>query len=627
MKTIYSTLLLLCSIVTTQITFAQLPNYVPTSGLIAWYPFNGTAIDLSSNSRNGSITGATPANDRFGSSNQSFYFDGFGDSMVVTLPSLPSFSFNYWIKCGPTLPSDYPGVYNFKTTLQNNRMNIISDGYPLAQRGQIFVGDDVSSTQYQSTAKVNDNQWHMITVIYDYSGPTFKMYLDSTLLTSKSISATSANFGGILKIGNGFSQFTSNNPSYDSKGFVGFLDDIGVWNRALNQSEIGALYNSCVAGNVITVNPTNKNQSVSSSAVFSVTTCDTSAKNQWQTNPVNIGWINLVNGSQYTGVSTSSLNVNNISVSNHNQKFRVVSTLKGCTDTSTSATLNVTNMAADSMTITRLKSDSARLTNDSILSLSRINALRSDTTTKSLTISKLKSDTANYLNQITNLRSDSVSKNITINKLKSDTSLYLSQITILRSDSINKGLTITKLRSDSIQYIGQINSLRLDSALSISKITYLKSDTTNKGLTIHGLKNDTTIKGNQISSLKLDTTNMGMTIRQLQFDLANKHDTVFVSSIITSDTLVISITTGISPTSGIINALVIYPNPASNLLHIDLKNQGYFLAKITGITGQTIITPTSGTIDISSLASGTYSLSIFDVNNKLISVNKITIIR
>jgi hypothetical protein len=40
------------------IDFAHVPNYVPTTGLVGWWPFNGNANDVSENSNNGIVTGA-----------------------------------------------------------------------------------------------------------------------------------------------------------------------------------------------------------------------------------------------------------------------------------------------------------------------------------------------------------------------------------------------------------------------------------------------------------------------------------------------------------------------------------------------------------------------------------------
>lgn len=40
--------------------FAQVPSYVPTNGLVGWWPFNGNINDLSGNGNNGTVFGATP---------------------------------------------------------------------------------------------------------------------------------------------------------------------------------------------------------------------------------------------------------------------------------------------------------------------------------------------------------------------------------------------------------------------------------------------------------------------------------------------------------------------------------------------------------------------------------------
>jgi hypothetical protein len=56
--------------------FAQVPSYVPSNGLMGWWPFSGNANDESGNGNNGNINGATLAVDRFGAMNRSYEFDG-----------------------------------------------------------------------------------------------------------------------------------------------------------------------------------------------------------------------------------------------------------------------------------------------------------------------------------------------------------------------------------------------------------------------------------------------------------------------------------------------------------------------------------------------------------------------
>ena len=62
---------------------AQVPSYVPTNGLVGWWPFNGNANDGSGNGNNGTVNGATLTADRFGNSSEAFSFDGVDDRVEV----------------------------------------------------------------------------------------------------------------------------------------------------------------------------------------------------------------------------------------------------------------------------------------------------------------------------------------------------------------------------------------------------------------------------------------------------------------------------------------------------------------------------------------------------------------
>ena len=53
---------------------AQVPSYVPTDGLVGYWPFNGNANDESGNGNDGTVNGATLTADRFGMDNKSFNF-------------------------------------------------------------------------------------------------------------------------------------------------------------------------------------------------------------------------------------------------------------------------------------------------------------------------------------------------------------------------------------------------------------------------------------------------------------------------------------------------------------------------------------------------------------------------
>ena len=84
---------------------AQLPEHVPTNGLVAWYDFAGSLNDISGNENHG--VSSTPPSLLFDLElNQSVAsFDGIDDVFTIASPaqlgSTPQISFAAWLKPSP----------------------------------------------------------------------------------------------------------------------------------------------------------------------------------------------------------------------------------------------------------------------------------------------------------------------------------------------------------------------------------------------------------------------------------------------------------------------------------------------------------------------------------------------
>ena len=91
-------ILSIACVLVSAIAFAQ----VPTSGLVAHYPFNGNANDESTNSNDGTVNGATLTTDRFGNANSAYSFDGVDDFIDCgnggSLQFDSYITFSAWIK-------------------------------------------------------------------------------------------------------------------------------------------------------------------------------------------------------------------------------------------------------------------------------------------------------------------------------------------------------------------------------------------------------------------------------------------------------------------------------------------------------------------------------------------------
>ena len=326
------------------ITMAQVPPYVPTNGLVGWWPFNGNANDESGNGNNGTVNGATLSADRFGNVAQAYSFDGYNDEVRVpnqsVLNLIGDFSISGWYKT-----SVFPS-YNTSHTIIGKRddgLSCCSPNVPYhlsvnyAQNGVDFRKPclAVANGSYnfcQSDSTVSLYQW--INIALTYSFDTCRIYMNGILSHAAffSNSYRSPNSSDLL-IG-------SINRAYGDEYMNGQLDDIGIWNRALTQQEITDLYNGCQLS--VNTQPTNQTININNNAQFVVGSSDPGVTYQWQTD-LGVGFQNLSNAGQYSGVTTGTLTVSNVTMSNNNQNFRCIVSSGSCSDTSNVAVLTVNN--------------------------------------------------------------------------------------------------------------------------------------------------------------------------------------------------------------------------------------------------------------------------------------------
>ena len=77
---------------------AQVPSYVPTNGLVGYWPFNGNANDESGNGNNGTVNGAVLTSDRFENANNAYFFDGQDDYISCNpLLGLQEVTISVWL--------------------------------------------------------------------------------------------------------------------------------------------------------------------------------------------------------------------------------------------------------------------------------------------------------------------------------------------------------------------------------------------------------------------------------------------------------------------------------------------------------------------------------------------------
>ena len=231
--------------------FSQVPVYVPSTGLVGWWPFNGNANDNSGNGNNGVVHGATLTTDRFGINNNAYNFvvnatAGWGNAqnrIVVSSPSIPntnSFTMSSWVMVD-SKPSPY-----------SNRASSIMGRWGGAGQ-EIFRNQISNNTTYltinnptlnftSGTTTLNP-QWNHVCLTYD--GSKITHYLNGNVIYSNIINITLPTSSVNLTFGE---IHMSNGHWYLLDGK---LDDLGYWSVALDSCQVQNLYtggsgNCCV---------------------------------------------------------------------------------------------------------------------------------------------------------------------------------------------------------------------------------------------------------------------------------------------------------------------------------------------------------------------------------------------
>ena len=266
MKKIFLTLILVLFVIPFGIS-QDLPSYVPTNGLVAYYPFNGNANDASGNGNHGTVNGAILANDQNGNENKAYEFivnenGGWGSPQnEINIAYNPLMNSNEITLSGWVYPRSKPGSFsNRPLTIfgrwadgisnESFRFQITYDQNTNESAGatsnQIFlqihdvdvVGNTINNSEFFSGGNVEFDKWTHVAVTYD--GLNGRVYQNGVLVAEKQLSSIINQGQSSLNIG---SLKASNGTWYL---FDGFLDELGYWSRALTENEVQNLYSSTI---------------------------------------------------------------------------------------------------------------------------------------------------------------------------------------------------------------------------------------------------------------------------------------------------------------------------------------------------------------------------------------------
>ena len=326
--------------VMTAITMAQnVPYYVPTNGLVGWWPFNGNADDESGNGNNGVVNGPVLTTDRFGINNSAYEFN----SNIIDVGNNNSLNINI---SGITISAwiiDNSGgnewhVLGIRNQCGDFQYQLSSNNLPFGLAwGGITPGEN---SFINSGLLATPSQWNNLIGTFD--GGKWRLYLNAVNIDSLVAPITDIVNTNLIFGNAGNCQF-----------FQGKIDDMGIWNRALTQQEITALYNATNCANNTAITPQINSLITGSTALFNATTSDPNPNYVWQSN-FGQGFQTLNDFGNYSGTNSGTLSIANVQLPNHTQPIRVITTSANCIDTSNVAIISITDTCINTITDTTL---------------------------------------------------------------------------------------------------------------------------------------------------------------------------------------------------------------------------------------------------------------------------------
>lgn len=253
-------------------------SYIPVQGLLAYYPFDGNTRDASGYARDMVNNGATFTTGFDGKANSAVYFSNRATLRYENAADIQANLYNP--KASVSLWVNVPNNWDvFGTQGGSSIFNVSGDwgdnegigiSIPTAD-SSIYVEINVNNTKKLPTAyRVRFGKYTHIVMTYD--GTTYKYYVNDTLWSSVAASGVMTYSKTYHKMGIGWWDAV---PTYEHY-FTGTVDNVRLYNRALTESEIDALYHETTTDNFPPnmpelATPTNNATGISTSASLSWT--------------------------------------------------------------------------------------------------------------------------------------------------------------------------------------------------------------------------------------------------------------------------------------------------------------------------------------------------------------------
>jgi hypothetical protein len=230
------------------VSCAQIP-----SDIVSWWPGDGNSDDIIDGNDGTLLNGATYAAGKVG---QAFSFDGIND--YVSIGNMGSFpitgAIEFWMN--PSVVENHRDPFTTNYNGYNAAIRFEEHSSVLGHTNSFAFAignDDQSIVKWWFMASdqlgnpIQANNWYHVGLTWDTTTNNVKAYMDGTLVVDDFTTGWPTSLPNVA-IGSGFTTISS-------RQWKGLVDEVGIYDRVLTDTEIGAIFNAGSAGKCSPVTP------------------------------------------------------------------------------------------------------------------------------------------------------------------------------------------------------------------------------------------------------------------------------------------------------------------------------------------------------------------------------------
>lgn len=206
-------------------------------GLLAYYPLDGNAADVTGNGYDGTVFEALPAADRNGNADGAYAFDGSNDRITTAAIQTPEeLTISLWVK--------FDGFSASDENIFGNRVAAGWDAMvyrnPTGSDIRAHVNQEMAALSMDTAMSVQTGTWYHI--VQTWKSPDLRVYINGVEDANSPVTQA----GTILGRNN---TWFIGQDDYEPS-FNGTIDEVRLYSRALSAAEVDSLYQQSAPDNL-----------------------------------------------------------------------------------------------------------------------------------------------------------------------------------------------------------------------------------------------------------------------------------------------------------------------------------------------------------------------------------------